>query len=146
MPQKGKTRKHLLSSPCIDSFLLISLLVVLQFSTALMRQSCCQVVWMGCKSSSLVGLVWKVYSILSPLSASMNNECVFRNGEKIKDIIRRSKASMSPITSPAAAVSNHFHSVSGSVKSPINFMTEVFITEGGDVKPPSECNCSETTF
>lgn len=53
---------------------------------------------------------------------------------------------MSPITSPAAAVSNHFHSVSGSVKSPINFMTEVFITEGGDVKPPSECNCSETTF
>lgn len=49
---------------------------------------------------------------------------------------------MSPITSPAAAVSNHFHSRSGSVKSPINFMTEVFITEGGDVKPPSECNCS----
>lgn len=48
---------------------------------------------------------------------------------------------MSPVTSPAAAVSNHFHSISGSVKSPINFMTEVFLTEGGDVKP-SERSCS----
>lgn len=70
------------------------------------------------------------------------NVCSEKGKNRRDDVIRRSKASMSPITSPAAAVSNHFHSISGSVKSPINFMTEVFITEGGDVKAPSECNCS----
>lgn len=56
--QKGKTRKHLLSSLCTDSFLLISLLVVLQLFTALMRQSCCHVAWTGCKSwTCLVGIL-----------------------------------------------------------------------------------------
>lgn len=104
--------------------------------------------WYGqaARAAPLLDLFGRYVVILSPLSVSMNNECAFRKGEKNKrekiDIIRRSKTSMSPITSPAAAVSNHFHSISGSVKSPINFMTEVFITEGGDVKPSSECNCS----
>lgn len=67
-------------------------------------ESCCHVVrGQAARAAPLLDLFGGSIEVLSPLPASTNNECMLKEREKNekKDIIRRSKASMSPITFPS---------------------------------------------
>lgn len=100
-------------------------------------ESCCHKVrGQAARAASLLDLFSGCIEILSPLPASTVNTCSKKRkkkkgGERRKILTEGAKPQCVPSLPPAAAVSNHFHSVSGSVKSPISFMTEIFITEGG---------------